>query len=102
MKLFTLRTTSEEQKANQAFQLRLIQVLAIVTLTAGAVMIGLAEIFGKIPEQNESNLIYLPCIIVLLNVAPSAMKYSWKVLLPRIILQTVAMEIFLFLVNKIS
>lgn len=101
MKLFTLRATTEDQKANHALQLRLLQVLAIVVLTVAAASLCLIGLFGKIPEQKTQDLIYLPSIIVLISIAPSVMKYSWKVLLPRIILSTVFIEIFLFALYRI-
>ena len=100
MKIFTLRATTEEQKVNQAFQLRLFQVLAIVVLTVAVVSLSLIALFGKIPEQKIQDLIYLPSIIILIGIAPSVMKYSWKVLLPRIIISTVLIEVFLFVLNK--
>ena len=100
MKLFTPRAVTEEQKTNQAMQLRLLQVLAIVILTVATTSLTLISLFGKIPEQKIQDLIYLPSIIILIGIAPSVMKYSWKVLLPRIIISTVLIEVFLFVLNK--
>ena len=101
MKIFTLPATTEEQKYNQAMQLRLLQVLAIVVLTSGAIALSLISIFGKIPEQRLDYLIYFPSIIILIGVAPLVTKHSWKMLLPRIILSTVFMEVFLFSFHRI-
>ena len=101
MKLFTLHATTEEQKADQAMQLRLLQVLAIVVLTVAIVSLTLISLFGKIPEQKTQDLIYLPSIIILIGIAPSAMKYSWKVLLPRIIISTTLIVVFIFTLHRI-
>ncbi len=75
MKIFTLHTTTEEQKTNQAMQHRLTQVLAIVVITVALVCIGMISLSGKIPGQKTRDLIYLPTIIILIGIAPSVMKY---------------------------
>lgn len=101
MKIFALGATTEEQKANQALQLRLFQVFVIIFMTAGGIMLAFGALFGKIPEQRIEGLMYVPCIIVLIGLVPSVMKYSWKVLLPRTIIRTVVVSTFVFALNRI-
>jgi len=101
MKLFTLRATTEEQKANQALQLRLLQVFVIIFMTAVGVTLAFNAVFGKLPDEKIQNVMSVPCIIVLIGLVPSVMKYPWKVLVPQTVMRTVIITIFVLGLERI-
>jgi len=101
MKLFTLRATTEEQKANQALQVRLLQVFVIIFLTTGAVVLAFDAVLGKMPSNRIQDMMYIPSIIILIGLVPSVMKYSWKVLLLRTIITTIVVSAAILALNRI-
>ncbi|MFI5263444.1 MAG: hypothetical protein ACHQM6_02905 [Candidatus Kapaibacterium sp.] len=101
MKLFTLRATTEEQKANQALQLRLFQVFFIIFATTGGVVLAFNELFGKMPSGTVQDMMYIPSTIILIGLVPSVMKYSWKILLLRTVISTIVVASFILALNRI-
>ncbi|MFI5264327.1 MAG: hypothetical protein ACHQM6_07420 [Candidatus Kapaibacterium sp.] len=101
MKLFALRTTTEEQKADQSLQLRLFQIFIIIFLTTGSVVLTSNELFGKMPSNRIQDMMYVPSIIILIGLVPSVMKYSWKILLPRTIIITIVVASAILALNRI-
>ena len=101
MKLFNLRATPE-QRADQTIQLRVLYLFLLIFITVLLANLGLDAAFGTIPHSLKAeDFPYWPCIIILIDLIPSVLKYSWKVLIPKTIIISVIVAVFAFALNRI-
>ncbi|MDP4220976.1 MAG: hypothetical protein Q8916_06325 [Bacteroidota bacterium] len=102
MNLFN-RYSKEERKENDTLRIRLLQVFALIFVTVVGVSLGFSALFGQTPNKALSrDDFYVPCLIVLFNMVPAVMrKFSWKVIIPQTIVQTVLVTIFVLAIQRI-
>jgi hypothetical protein len=101
MKLFTRRINSEQQKADDAVQLKLIQVWVIMIITSAIPLTVYGLLLGKF--HNHGLLIEEVLSLVTLNLiilVPKILRFTWKKLLPRVIVSSLWVGI-VFLVSDL-
>jgi hypothetical protein len=96
MKLMTLRAVTEEQKAEQAIQIRLWAVVLISMIFMLATFSVYLTIIGQTMASHSDMqlLFFIALISEVISIAPNIMKYSWK----QIVIRSAATAIFVGLI----
>lgn len=88
MKLFTLRTTAEEQKADNSLSIKAMLALFFFLFIGGVVYKLFDAAFGVNTNPDIKERLFFPVLIAYSSLVPSIVRYGWKQLLPRIAIGT--------------
>src|SRR5690242_1230751 len=101
MKYLTLWAKTEEQKADQTMQLKLIQAWAVMFITSAICIIADISFFGKLTDPSKAEAIFFAVITInFITFVPMILRSSWKIILPRLIGSTLLATIVLLVFDK--